>query len=53
MKPQRHDLLEIVEDRYGKGSTVVTSPPAKPMPRKTAVFCAHLMEHAPRLFAPS
>lgn len=24
-EPQRHDLLEIVEDRYGKGSTVVTS----------------------------
>jgi DNA replication protein DnaC len=24
-EPQRHDLLEVIEDRYGKGSTVVTS----------------------------
>ena len=24
-EPQRHDLLEVVEDRYGRSSSVVTS----------------------------
>lgn len=29
-EPQRHDLLEVLEDRYGSGSTVITSQlPAK------------------------
>jgi DNA replication protein DnaC len=23
--PQRHDLLEVIEDRYGRSSTVITS----------------------------